>query len=167
VIKAHELNVWKQIFNFYDVYVPKTVIVSEARYFVSKDKSQRIQIDLSSDVKGGFIKELEASAEDVADLQAKVTPNFLEIVDPGEMEAISLLVKDNYADSRFCTGDQAAIKSLAALDISFRGISFENLLRHASISTSGLHPSYSEKAFQTRLADGLVQKFFYVKAKNP
>jgi hypothetical protein len=94
-----------------------------------------------------------------------VNENFFQALDPGELEALALLHSRQFPDFHFCTGDQAAIKAMSVLGLSSQALSFEKLLVSAGFITKGLHGSYSQDALQRRLAEGLIEKDFYLKKK--
>lgn len=162
IITAHELGVWAHICNKYDVHVTKTVVKDEVRHFTSKKTSQKVSIDLKPQIENKTITEIEGDAQSLHRLFSK-TKSLSETIDPGETEAIALLLDKKFEEFRFCTGDQTAIKIMSALSISHMGLSMEKLLTDVGISKNGLHPSYSEKAFKSRVTDGFREKSYYVK----
>ena len=91
IIEAYELAVWQALVASFDLTVPSVVARHEAKYFVVR--GQRNPIDLSSLVAQGKIKVLEADMPEIADLMGQFDPLFSESIDPGEQEALALLLK--------------------------------------------------------------------------
>lgn len=89
VIKAHELGVWLQLTERYELILPGTVIRDEARYFKTARRVRK-PIRLQELLAKGEIAELSASAEELASVYAIFASWFLETLDPGEANGVGL-----------------------------------------------------------------------------
>jgi hypothetical protein len=127
IIEAYELGVWQALIVSFTLTVPSVVARHEAKYFVVRGKYN--PIDLSSLVTQGKIKVLEADVPEIADLMSQFDPLFSESIDPGEQEALALMLANRCPDHRFCSADARPVQALAMLDMSDRGVSFEELLK--------------------------------------
>ena len=66
---------------------------------------------------------------EIADLMSQFDPLFSESIDPGEQEALALMLANRCPEHRFCSADARPVQALAMLDMSDRGVSFEELLK--------------------------------------
>jgi hypothetical protein len=64
----------------------------------------------------------------MAELMSHFDPLFSEGIDPGEQEALALMLANKCPDHQFCSADGKPLQALAMLDMSDRGISFEEAL---------------------------------------
>ncbi len=115
IIDMHRNAIWERIVSLYEVHVPSTVANDEAVYFISKDDHQQRDINLHNDITNNRIKILEATTDNIKTLKDKVTDDYFNSIDPGELEAIALLLNGDYDEFKFCTGDKAAIKALTLI----------------------------------------------------
>lgn len=159
----HRNGIWEKIISQYEIHVTATVANDEAVYFVSKDGQEKNPIRISEDAKHSKIKIIEAGADHFSALKEKVTDDFLNSIDPGELEAIALLYSGAYDDFKFCTGDKAAIRALTVFDLTFQGISLEKLLLEASLKFEKFPKNYSESEFKKQQGLGLQEKDFFLK----
>lgn len=154
VIKAHELGIWLQLTERYELILPGTVIRDEARYFKTA-KRVRKPIRLQELVAKGEITELIATAEELASVHAVFSSWFLETLDPGEAEALALLKANKAPGAHFCTSDAPAIKALAMIRMSKQGISMETLLVKVGLKKN-LERQYTEDFFRTNIRLGQI-----------
>lgn len=135
VIHLHELGVWDDFIEKYDVTLPETVVREAAYHSLDELTGNRSGIDLSSHVEQGRITVLSAVPDELAYVGAKL-PSWL-IIDPGETEAIALLSTEaDLEDCAFCTADQAAVKAAVMIGISERCESLELLLSRVGMTKS-------------------------------
>jgi len=127
IIEAHELQIWEPLIASCDLTIPSVVALQEAKYF--EVRGQRRSINLSAHIGQGKIKVLEADIAEIADLMRQFDPLFGESIDAGEQEALALMLANRCPEHRFCSADGCPLQALAMLDMSDRGISFEELLR--------------------------------------
>ncbi len=153
IIDLHRLGVWEQIIKKHTIYVSSIILRREV-YFYQDTKGSRHPIDLVKEI-GGKINELSCSAQELLAFKEKFDAVFQEDLHDGEKEALVLLQKQE--DLMLCTCDHAAIKALALLDLSDKGISFENLLKKSGI-TKQLEYKHTEKRFQKCLSEGSIMK---------
>lgn len=125
VIGAHEQSYWELLCSSYQIAIPATILEDEVFYFQVEDRKQGFAP--SQWVIDGKIARLEANVEDYDILSRSLTKNFMNSLDPGELEALALLGSKSCKDYLFSTADRAAIKALGVLGLSERGISVEAL----------------------------------------
>jgi hypothetical protein len=126
VIEAHNLGVWSNLKSHYQLILPATVCKREALFYLVS--GQRVVIKLEDEIRSGEVLELEATAAELQELSRVFESWFLDTLDPGESEALSLLLTSKVAGVTFCTSDAPAIKALAMIGMSYLGIPFEALL---------------------------------------
>lgn len=133
VIRLHELGVWGDFIDKYDVTLPETVVHEAAYHSVDEVTGNRSSIDLTADVDGGRVTVRSAAPNELADVCVKL-PSWL-VIDPGETEAIALLSAENdLEDCIFCTADQAAVKAAVMIGIGERCESLEVLLSRVGMT---------------------------------
>jgi hypothetical protein len=98
----------------------------EAKYFVVKEHHNPIQ--LASLITQNKVKELQADLTELSELMNQFDPLFSESIDPGEQEALALILTGRCPKHRFCSADARPLQALAMLDMSDRGIALEELL---------------------------------------
>jgi hypothetical protein len=97
-------------------------------------------------------------------LTDRVNPTFLDRIHDGELEAIALLVTDEYIDYRFCTADALAVKAISSLGIGSLGISLEELLTQIRQNKKLPDPSYSKKVFDKNKQTGINEMHKFIKS---
>lgn len=165
IIEAFGGNFWNSLVTQYEVYVTSIVLRNEVYYFEDANGKQ-VLINLEADVQKGTIREISATSQEVAALEDRVNPNFLDRIDDGEKEAISLLLTGRFDDFRFCTGDMRAIKALSSLGLGAHGVSLEELLVDIGQKKKLPNPSYSKKTFELKKAEGLQEQSAFLKLKS-
>ena len=155
VIDAHRLGFWTALVTQYRISVTKTIL--DEVQFYEDDNGKKHEIDLSKLAAGNVIDVLEASVDELEIVRAKVTPEFAKSVDPGELEAVAVLISGRCEDHRFCTADGVAIKLLAVLDFGAYGVPVKKLLEPIGYRKPVPH-QYDEKYFNDKLAEGMIQK---------
>jgi len=156
VIKAHELGIWLQLTERYELILPATVIRDEARYFKTA-KRIRKPIRMQELVAKGEITELGATAEELANMVSIFASWFLQTLDLGETEALSLLKTNRATGAYFCTSDAPAIRALAMMAMSEQGISMETLLAKVGLKKN-LERQYTEDFFCTNIRLGQIAR---------
>lgn len=127
IIEAYELGVWQAVIDSFNLTVPSVIARHEVKYFVVHGKHN--PINLPSLAAQGKITVLEADVAEIADLMNQFDPLFSESIDPGEQEALALMLASRCPEHRFCSADARPLQALAMLDMSDRGLSFEELLK--------------------------------------
>ena len=130
VITAHSLGIWEQLKAAYEIAVPAT-IVREARYFQSVRGSG--SIGLQAEIDRNEIRCLEGTADELIATFKNFETSFLQGIDAGEREAISLISSGRCNGYVFCTGDTIAMNAIGMLDLGGSSMSFETVLRSAKI----------------------------------
>lgn len=165
IIDAHEHGYWEPLCDRYQIILPATILESEAFYFQS-DRG-KVGMNPTEWIKQGKVTRVEAKLEDFGILQKKLSSDFLASLDPGELEALALLMSKDHKDLFFTTADRAAIKALGVLGLSTRGISVEELLKESGAKRKDNckhFPAHlTKKWFQQILADGLSERSLWEK----
>lgn len=150
VIDIHGLGFWQQFVKKNKIYVASTVLKVEALfYFDTRHKKRPIKMEY--ELSKRKLLELDATPSEIKDLQNKFDLAFAPLMDPGELECLTILKRQK--DLKFCTFDKAAIKALALLDLAERGISLERALTECGLHKN-LPDKYSDKRFQRYLKQG-------------
>lgn len=152
IIDLHKLALWKQITKSHKVSIPSIVLHKEVYYY--EDESGRHHIDLEKEA-GVAFSELSCSAQELLSFKERFDRVFQEELHDGEKEALVLLQKQD--DLLLCTCDNAAIKTLALLDLSEQGISVENLLKKSGVNKK-LKYKHTEKRFKKYLSEGSIMR---------
>jgi hypothetical protein len=155
VIKAHELGIWSQLTERYELILPSIVISDEARYFKTTKSHKAIR--LQEAIIKGQISQLGATADEFAQLYTVFASWFLETLDSGESEALALLKANRMAGASFCTSDAPAIKALAMMTMSEQGIPMERLLANIGLQKN-LEKQYTEDFFRTNIRQGQIAR---------
>jgi hypothetical protein len=71
---------------------------------------------------------VSASAQDVFDVQARFASWFLDLVHPGELESLAVLLSPELSECEFCTADATAIRAAALLGLGERCVCLKELL---------------------------------------
>ncbi|MBI4404305.1 MAG: hypothetical protein HY537_09105 [Deltaproteobacteria bacterium] len=163
VIAAFRGGFWKSIIAQYQVNIPSIVLHQEVYHYVDENE-QKVPIDLVQYIAAGKIQEISAKPQEIAYLEEKVNPNFLDRIDDGEKEAIALLLTGNFDEHRYCTADTRAIKALASLNLGAFGVSLEELLSKIGEAKKLPDESYSKRAFDLKKAQGLQEQSMFLKS---
>jgi len=155
VIKAHELGIWSQLTERYELLLPGIVISDEARYFKTTKRHKAIR--LQEAVIKGQISQLSATADEFAQLYSVFASWFLETLDSGEAEALALLKANKAPGAYFCTSDAPAIRALAMMTMSEQGISMEMLLTKIGLQRN-LERQYTEDFFRDNIRQGQIAR---------
>ena len=91
--------------------------------------------------------------EDLFKFNQIFAPWFIQTLHPGETEALALICAGKSGDAYFCTSDAPAIRALAMIHCSEKGISFEELLETCCLPKS-LQIQYTSCFFNTNLKQG-------------
>ena len=158
VIEAHRVAVWRNLLDQCQIMVPSTVVRDEALFYSCETDGIHEDIYLPKLVHDGRIIQLTATAEDLVNLYGTFDRVFVEGIDPGEAEALALLKSGKAPEAYFCTGDAPAIRALAMLGMSERGISMEMLLRKLGLQRRLQHFGFTEEFFQENLKRGSINR---------
>ena len=127
VIGLFELNLWDALVARYEVLIADTC-VGEALWY--EDGEHRIDIDLAPYIADNRITTVSADLSAVQAFSKRFEPNYLEKLDPGELESLThLLATENpAAPCQICSGDRIVYRVLGNLGKSELGTSLEELL---------------------------------------
>lgn len=164
VISAHNVGYWELLCNSYQIVIPATILEDELFYFGPANDKQAIMP--STWVKQGKILRLEAEVSDFQALHSKLSENFMNSLDPGELEALALLNSKKYKDYLFTTADRAAIKALSILGLRNQGVPVETLLNDIGASKQilkALPKHFTKDWFNKCLQEGFLEKHLWIK----
>jgi hypothetical protein len=156
VIEAHALKIWTELKDRYELILPSIVIIDEAKYFRSSKRGSR-SIRLREQITKGEVRQLTATATEYAQLYEIFDSMFLQTLDPGETEALTLLQANTIPGTFFCTSDAPAIKALAMLGLSERGISMEMLMSKVGLKKT-LETQFTEDFFKANVRHGQIAR---------
>ena len=153
IIDAHLFGVWSNLIKAARIVVPSIVIHDEAQFFEEEEGQVPSEINLTKLVTAGIIQEATATAGEISEVLAYFDSGIQEGLDPGEVEALAILLRESTEEMSFCTADRRAVEAVAMLGLSEQGISMESMLDQA-----GLHKDLprrcSEQRFRQHLSDG-------------
>jgi len=164
VINAHENGYWEHLCNKHCIYLPNSVIEDEAFYFTSNKGKTALTPSKWLQQKKAFC--IEAQPSDIVKLTEKLSNDFLHTLDSGELEALAILLSENYPELLFTTADKAAVKALGVLNLSYKGISVECLLKHLPSAKNKLKPHFKKDWFIKGTSEGLLEQNLFLK-KEP
>ncbi len=140
VIHLHELGLWARFTELADVIVPGVVADREVRYWAKEQADGdpiRTPINLRDDAAAGRITIEEADAADLLETQARLPPIAREGVDPGELEALTLIRLAKDPKPVFCTADRLAFHGLCQLGFQEQALCLEALLKRLGLAPKG------------------------------
>ncbi|MCJ7578998.1 MAG: hypothetical protein MUP98_00515 [Candidatus Aminicenantes bacterium] len=151
IIDLHRFGIWEKILKKNKILIPSTILRHEVFYFVDTAGIKHY-IDLIDDA-GNAFTEVSATAEDLIQFKQKFDRFIEEELDPGETEALKILLDRN--DCYFCTCDKVAIKTMALLGKREQALSFEKLLKSSGF-TKSLELKHTENYFKKYLDEGSI-----------
>ena len=98
----------------------------------------------------------DCSAEELLSFSEQFDSAFQTEIHDGEKEALILHSKEERF--RFCTCDKSAIKSLALLGLTDKGISFERMLKVTGLFSKNLEYKLTEDYFKRWIKEGSIMK---------
>lgn len=156
VIDFLSLDVFDKLVKNHEIHLSSTVI-NEIKFI--KKKGIKYEIDFRQQyVDNAFVKELSATSDEIKEILSKLPPIFHDTLDPGELESLAILFKND--ELTFCSCDAAAIRALPFLDLSHRGVSAESLLKLSGLFKSGLKDRHTEKYYKDNLEIGKRDKIY-------
>ncbi len=164
VIDAHEKGYWKRLCNEHRVFLPGTIIDDELFYFTSDKGKQPLQVKNWIDQR--TITRIDAEITDAAELIKRLSNDFIQTLDPGELEALAILISKKYQHIIFTTADYAAVKALGILSLRLRGVSVEDLLNNLQgLSTKNrkIEHHFTKQWFQKALNEGFTEQHLWLK----
>ncbi len=134
LIELHRLGIWEWAVRRAELVIPSIVVEQEAEFWDSED-GERKPIRLEPLIKQGKIRKAEADNEQMRDTAALFDPSLVDSVDPGELEALSILRSwEGSERPSFCTGDRLATIALCLLGFSSLAVSLEELLQRVGLT---------------------------------
>ncbi|MGE3108398.1 MAG: hypothetical protein AB7G11_03745 [Phycisphaerales bacterium] len=127
IIGLFELKLWDTLIARYEVLIAETCI-GEALWY--EDGDDRVDIDLAQYVADKRVSAVTVDLSIVKAFATRFEPNYLEKLDPGELESLAHLVSMTDA-CQICSGDRIVYRVLGNLGKGELGISLEELLAAA------------------------------------
>lgn len=165
IIDAHEHGYWEPLCNAYHLLIPRTILENEALYFQSD--WGKVGMNPTAWIKQGKVEPIEATLEEFQILEKKLSSDFMASLDPGELEALAILLSKKHKDVLFTTADRAPVKALGVLSLGFKGISVEELLsdcRAKRKGTNKIPERFTKKWFQQAMTEGLSEQRLWLKS---
>ena len=160
VIHLHELGLWARVTELADVIVPGVVADREVRYWAKEQADGdpvRSPINLRADAAAGRITIEEADAADLLETQARLPAVARDGVDPGELEALTLIRLAKDPKPAFCTADRLAFHGLCHLGFGELALSVEALLRQLGMAPKGgVSRQYSQDLFSRWIKEARI-----------
>lgn len=157
IIDAYTLGVWDNLVASGEIVAPSIVIHDEAKFYKTENGRESTQIDLPSLVDAHRIQEASATPSEMGDVLQYLDRGTQEGLDPGEIEALAIIMKDRNGEMLFCTADRIAVETVAMLGLSERGVSMESMLDRL-----GLHKEVpakcSEQRFRQYIQNGTTMR---------
>jgi hypothetical protein len=160
VIQLHKLGLWDKVCSRIGIIVPSIIAHQEVIYYIDPDTEDLINIDLQVDVAEGRITEVAASLADMEEFLDQFDSVVKADLHEGEVEALTLLWKQQVQDCSFCAGDEIAVKALVLLKMSDKGISLEKALQQIGLTTSRLDPQFRDECFQQWVEEAKLQRVY-------
>lgn len=139
VLQLFELGIWQAVTQRYHLVLAETVI-DEAQFFV-KD-GQRHEIDWAQVLSACTIEVRGATASDIHKFCVRFDPNYLEKLDKGEAESLTLMQSEPQAS--ICSADKIVWRVLGNTGQAERGVSLEELLQKMGL-TKALPDRFSRR----------------------
>lgn len=153
IITTHQIGVWNALLREANVAVTSIIAHDESLFFSKEEGRVPAPINLTALIEQGDIPELSASVFDIERVRAVSNEELNMALHDGEVEAIAILYADESDSLLFCTSDKVAIRVLAMLGLSDRGVSFEKVLRASGLSKPLPH-EYCTEYFDRYIAEG-------------
>lgn len=156
VIRLHELGLWDSVVERAELVVPGIIARREAHFWTAPDGPRRI--DLASGESRDAIRIIDVNAAHLVETQALFDASIRDSVDPGELEALTLLRTWDGPRPRFCTADRLATIALCLLGFADAAFSLEKLLELVGLGRPHSPHRYSEAAMQEWLKVGRARR---------
>lgn len=156
VIRLHELGLWDGVVERAELVLPGTVARQEAHFFT--DAEGRKTIDLLAQSSTGAVQVKDADAVDLERTADLFDASIRESVDPGELEALTLIRLWDSPRPRFCTADRLATIALCLLGFADSAVSLERLLEDVGLGNPVGLRRYSEAELQRWLKEGRLRR---------
>jgi hypothetical protein len=157
IIDAHSLGVWANLVETGQIVVPSIVIRDEAQFYETEQGMIPTPIDLRALLDENRIAEASATAAEMRQVLDHFDRNTQEGLDPGEIEALAIIMQNEDDEMRFCTADRAAVEAIAMLGLSEQGISMECMLDELGLHST-LPLKCTEHRFRQYLENGKVMR---------
>jgi len=153
IIEAYELGIWVKLIDQIHIIVSSIVAYKESLFYSKQHSGIPEAINLKKLVSEGKIQEIEATQNEIDEFYNKFDTVFAAQLHDGEAESLTLIMHNKVSEAFYCSGDAPAIRALAMIGHSDKGISFETILKHTGLQ-KGLKKQFREHFFRTNLKLG-------------
>jgi len=153
VIEAYRVGAWGALTRGWQVHVPGSVIVHEARYFSSAHG--RSTISLSQQADAGAIRRVDATDWEMYELRERLPGHLWDRLGEGERECLAILLSGPVPGLLLCTADRLAVHAACLLDLSHQVVSLEAALQACGASKQ-VRKQYREGWLKAVLREGRV-----------
>lgn len=160
VIWLFENGIWDKLIKTTRIILVKSVF-NEALYYYEPDTQAKICINLQPYVDRRLIDVVDVDADSPTVKSILERCQSYAWLHNGELESIAHLIQTG-PDTYFCTADNAAIRALAFLGLSDRGLSLECLLVRVGLKQR-VPARFSESRFKHWLKQGSITKIQHFK----
>jgi len=149
VSELHAQGIWARFVRTAEIVLP-TIIADEAHCYTAEDRTVH-STHIDRDIAEGRIAVLDCDVEDLQATMNKFDKVLQERLHPGEVQAITLLLKWENDPPAFCTADFKAIEATCLLGLAGYLVPMERMLASLGLSRP-VKTQYSEATFK-RLMD--------------
>jgi len=150
ILEAYVLHVWHPLVTECRIAVPETVVeetIQEGRHYDEFD------VDIEDQIAAGQIEVPSVDASELLVVRSVCGPMFAGDIDPGELECLACLLKDNEGMSLVCSSDRVVFRFLGWVGQPERGISLEEVLESVGVRTTAQLAWRLTKAFRERYSN--------------
>lgn len=151
IIEAFNLGVWESLIERAEVLVSSIVAHEETLFHVKGRLPE--PINMKRLIAEGKVQEFAATASQMAGLRLCFDRRFVEGLHEGELEALALIHENLVGEALYSSGDANAIRALAMLGHSDRGISMERLLKTTGLQKT-VAPQFGDSLFRRCIGEG-------------
>lgn len=153
VLRLFELGIWQAVTQKYQIVLAQTVI-DESQFFVRDE--QRHEIDWAQELASGAVEVRSAPPADIQTFCDRFDPTYLEKLDPGEAESLTLMQTE--AQASICSADKIVWRVLGNTGQAERGVSLEELLQRMGL-TKALPDRFSKRFREQWTRGGGTERF--------
>ena len=164
VIHLHELGIWKDFIQKYEVHLT-SIVISECKRFKDPslgENSIPFEIDLDLQIENGSIYEESLDASILIDVNSKLEaskcPSKPEI-HPGELEILAFEYNKILKDCHLCIADKGAIFAATILDLDDNCISLQKALEECGLSKQ-VNKQFRDEWLKKWIAKAQTEKIY-------
>ncbi|MFZ5981146.1 MAG: hypothetical protein ACOYVF_10990 [Candidatus Zixiibacteriota bacterium] len=154
IIYLHELNIWSDFIQKYDVYIAHQVYVEAHQYKISDDTTHKLfSINLDESISNDRIISLDAKK--IIDIKI-LLKSYNHAIDEGEEETLAIALYD-IPELNVCLRDAAAIKAAVYVGLKSRCISIERAIAQIGLNKQ-LTKASTDKRFHEIIKAAEIEK---------